>query len=80
MVKPIKDKHTACTCVHLHVHVHVILCSTDSIRWRKVHNGDTPARYEHAAFTHGGDLYVFAGAQTTGPLNDMWKYQHCRLI
>ena len=49
----------------------------DSTQWRKVHDGDVPSRYEHAVFTVGSDLFVYAGAQTTGPLGDMWKYKSC---
>ena len=49
----------------------------DTLQWRKVDDGKIPARYEHASFTLGSDLYLFAGAQTSGPLNDIWKYQYC---
>ena len=52
---------------------------TDSLQWSKLHDEDIPARYEHASFTTStGDLFIFAGAQTTGPLNDVWKYQFCK--
>ena len=49
----------------------------DALQWRKCYDGKIPARYEHASFTLGSDLLIFAGAQTTGPLNDIWKYQYC---
>lgn len=55
----------------------VMMLLIDSLLWRKVHDGDVPSRYEHAAFTLGSDLFIYAGAQTTGPLGDMWKYKSC---
>ena len=59
------------------LHLFDMLFAVDSLKWRKVHDGDFPARYEHASFTHGSDLFVFGGAETTGPLNDIWKYKYC---
>ena len=55
----------------------LILSAVDALRWRKVNDGGIPARYEHASFALGSDLFLFAGAQTTGPLNDIWKYISC---
>lgn len=55
----------------------LVLSAVDALKWRKVDDGGIPARYEHASFILGSDLFLFAGAQTTGPLNDIWKYQYC---
>lgn len=51
----------------------------DKIEWECLADEGFPARYEHASFiVHSpkedkDELYVFAGAQPDGPVNDMWK-------
>lgn len=47
---------------------------TGSFSWCKATSTVLPPRYEHAAFAVGDDVYVFAGAQENGPMNDLWKY------
>ena len=59
---------------------YILFFAVDTLQWRKVDGGGLPARYEHTSFTVGSDLYLFAGAQTTGPLNDIWRYQYCMYI
>ena len=54
---------------------HRFLSYTDSITWNTLPSPSLPPRYEHTlVLTQDGRLLAFAGAQETGPLNDMWKY------
>ena len=57
--------------MHTPLHTHTY---TGSFSWRKATSTGLPPRYEHAAFTVCDDIYVFAGAQESGPMNDLWKY------
>lgn len=56
-------------CIPPYIHTH-----TGFFSWCKATSTGLPPRYEHAAFAVGDDVYVFAGAQENGPMNDLWKY------